>query len=902
MICCTETHITSEISDGELKLNDFDIIRSDSMTRHSGGIVVYIKKGTRYVCKKDVVFTFNNILIVDVLNGSCRGTWFFIYHSPNTSHSEFLSKLNELIDEYAATNLPIRLIGDFNINVHENNPVNTYKDRLRQITSDYNLKLIVNDFTRITRDSKSKIDLLYVNDEIYTVTVDNINQIADHGLLIVNKERIMRKYNNVDITDRSDYEKEKFKTIFRSKFSESEFEQKNLNEKLNYLELNIQQSVNELVKKKTISVQYSNIWFNQELRALRTERSVAREKANISNDDEDWQNYRRIRNKYNKKLNQIKDTFIKSEIDNNRHDPKKLWRKIKNLSNGERQSIDYIKLNNDIINDPSMMCESLNNYFVNSIIEINESIAKLPYNEPDRSVVQWTEFKQINMNEMNELLNDMKSKAGINNVNIDVIKHAVECCGQLFLNVFNELLKYGICPESWKCTYVTPIPKIKNSHRAEDMRPINTAPTMDKILQNIVKDQLNEHIANNNIITDIQSAFRRHHSCETSLNLVLHQWIEQRDRGKNLIIVFLDLKRAFETVDRNILLQKLRKVGITGRVHSWFQSWLTNRTQSTVINGVASEQIEVNIGIPQGTPLSCALFNLYVNELAFSVRNCVLNLFADDALVWVACDQLQEGAEKINEDLESIAKYFKMCSLKLNTEKTKCMFIKKSNTLEEPNVTIENVLIEKVSVMKYLGILIDEKLKFNEHMNFLVKKMASKVSFLSRNKKKFSFETRVLLYEALIQPTIDYCSTILILMNDGQMERLQIIQNRAMRALLNCDYYTSRETMLNQLNMFSVRQRVCYNCLVFIHKAKTGLLPDYLSSLLVPVGEGQPYLLRRNNDLRTTVARSTTGQKCLFYKGVQMYNRMTSEVNVQNMTLNTVKMKIRQYVHENIEI
>ena len=132
-----------------------------------------------------------------------------------------------------------------------------------------------------------------------------------------------------------------------------------------------------------------------------------------------------------------------------------------------------------------------------------------------------------------------------------------------------------------KYTVVVPIPKVKGSNRAEDMRPVNTASTIDKLLQTIVKIQLQEHVDRCNILYANQSAYRQHHSCETALNLLLIDWKEAKERKRVVVAVFLDFKRAFETVNRDILCKILQKYGVTGIVLHWFKSWLSNRRQFT---------------------------------------------------------------------------------------------------------------------------------------------------------------------------------------------------------------------------------------------------------------------------------------------------------------------------------
>jgi len=263
---------------------------------------------------------------------------------------------------------------------------------------------------------------------------------------------------------------------------------------------------------------------------------------------------------------------------------------------------------------------------------------------------------------------------------------------EILVNIVNDCLVQGKCPDSWKYTVVTPIPKVKNSIKASDKRPINKAPTLDKILQTIVKLQLEEHIQENNLLSMYQSAFREKHSCETSLNFVLNQWKQIKAEKRKIVAIFIDLRRAFETIDRSILIDVLKSFNITGTVLNWFTSWLTNRVQYTCFCGVMSNEMNIDLGVPQGTPLSCPLFNVYINEIVDYVLHCKLNLFADDALLWIDAETMEEALVKITCDFKNVIRFLCMRKLSLNLEKTKLRIIGDQDS-EIENIQIDNNII-----------------------------------------------------------------------------------------------------------------------------------------------------------------------------------------------------------------
>lgn len=204
------------------------------------------------------------------------------------------------------------------------------------------------------------------------------------------------------------------------------------------------------------------------------------------------------------------------------------------------------------------------------------------------------------------------------------------------------------------------------------------------------------------------------------------------------------------------MIEKLEKFGISGKVLVWIKSWLYGRVQCTKFSDCLSSKINVGIGIPQGTALSCLLFNLYVNDLPLNMEECDSKQFADDTLIWAADFDIDEAIRKINSDMLRLDKYLKQNKLKINLEKTKCMLI---GARRSCYVEIGGFTVEQVRTTKYLGVFIDDEMKFKENADFVCKKIAKKVGLLGRLQHKLDLDTKLLLYKTLIAPHIDYAAT-----------------------------------------------------------------------------------------------------------------------------------------------
>lgn len=346
-----------------------------------------------------------------------------------------------------------------------------------------------------------------------------------------------------------------------------------------------------------------------------------------------------------------------------------------------------------------------------------------------------------------------------------------------------------------------------------------------------------------------------------------------------IIAVFLDFKRAFETIDRRLLLAKLAKMGVTGIELSWFENYLSNRRQRTKFNDVVSSEREVRIGLPQGSAISPMLFILYINDIQTTLRTSTARLFADDALITYAHEDITQAMHVIEEDLQRLYGWLCGNKLKLNLDKTKYMIIGNRTIDEEAleYLTINGVRLDRVKSIKYLGVMIDSGLKFTEHVNYVEKKIARSVGFMSRTCKYVYRHYKIKVYRAIVEPHFVYCSSLLFLCNKTDKDRLQKLQNRAMRCILKKPMETPIDVMLNELGWLSVKQALEYYTLILVFKMKHDMVPSYLSEELVYNREVHGRNLRNKDDFRLPNRKKNCSQNSLFYRGVGLYNDMETE-------------------------
>ena len=222
---------------------------------------------------------------------------------------------------------------------------------------------------------------------------------------------------------------------------------------------------------------------------------------------------------------------------------------------------------------------------------------------------------------------------GENGISTKVLRDVFYVVGNRIIDIINTSLAKGVFPENWKHSTIIPVPKVANTNRHTEFRPINTVPVYEKLLELVVKQQLQDYCDKNNILVSRQSGFRENHSCETVIVNICDDFLKAVDTNNFVVAVFLDFKRAFETIDRSLLLKKLEKFGIGGTVLSWFGSYLHNRKQKVKFKGTVSDFTDTKYGVPQGTVLGPLLFLIYINDMAAVVDDCKIGVCGDDSMV-----------------------------------------------------------------------------------------------------------------------------------------------------------------------------------------------------------------------------------------------------------------------------
>ncbi|KAG8244467.1 hypothetical protein J6590_108270 [Homalodisca vitripennis] len=437
-------------------------------------------------------------------------------------------------------------------------------------------------------------------------------------------------------------------------------------------------------------------------------------------------------------------------------------------------------------------------------------------------------------NEIEKIVNSFENKysTGNDDIPITIIKVALPFINTPLTHIINHSLISGVFPEKFKLARVIPIFKKGNLEDVKCYRPVSLLPVFSKILEKVVFNQFYKYLESNKILDKEQHGFRSNKSTITAGVEFIESIIESVDKGEKVIGIFLDLSRAFDSVEHKKLVDVLQNLGVENTELTWFKSYLSQRKQYVEIDHFldskkikykekySSHLLKVQYGVPQGSILGPLLFLCYLKGLPGVVQdiNNKVCLYADDTNVIVNAktEELVEFSSYIG--LSLIKDFLNSKNLLLNSSKSSFVSFSTKQTRNKifPTVFVDNEILEQVEETKFLGLTIDENLAWEEHVNLVIRKTSSGLYALRRLAHSCNIETLKNLYYALIHSHISYGICIYGSTTKRNMDQLLMQQKRALRIMFNLKQTDSVKHLFSELNIFTVYSLYIYESVKFV--------------------------------------------------------------------------------------
>ena len=397
----------------------------------------------------------------------------------------------------------------------------------------------------------------------------------------------------------------------------------------------------------------------------------------------------------------------------------------------------------------------------------------------------------------------------------------------------NSSISSSSFPCQWKCASIRPLHKGGDLEEATNYRPISILPVSSKLLEKHVHCQLSSHLNSNNLLFPLQSGFRPSHSTQTLLLHCCDRWYKALDQKKFVGVVFLDISKAFDTVNHKLLLSKLSNLGLSASAVSWFHSYLSNRCHITRVADSCSSPGFPSAGVPQGSVLGPTLFSVFINDLPSVLPPDSTVLFADDTTIYIVSDSLSSIQSSLQLCLDLANLWLQRNGLKINVSKTKSMLIHSSRKMVDGSLTlmIDDSIVEQVRCYKFLGVVVNDTLTWVDHIGMVCKKVSRNLNLL-RHLSWFLPRSLLLLFlKSYILPHFDYCDVVWFGCTKSESLRLESLLNFACRTILRRSKHYSASVARHDLGLSTLSSRRKLHLSQTIFKCLSSHCPSYLSQL-----------------------------------------------------------------------
>lgn len=877
IIILSETWIQSEDQAKMLQIPSYTHYYNYRQNKRGGGVSIFVHNNLEHRLIKEQCLDDTHYLWVHVNKFSLNiGA---IYKPNKTNMNSFLEIYSEQLQKFRRA----IVFGDYNLDLLNPDLVTrNYKNTLKE--SNYKIlnKISKKHCTRETTSTKTMLDHVSSNlseNNFHFVTMES--SMSDHKQILLEIKKyqpppiIKQKYNAVD-----------YNKLYRcldecpKEYQEPEYEK---------LANRLQSCLNKckITKVKLLNPPRQD-WIKKELlEQINTKNTLWKGCKASAADTELKAEYEHIKARVSQNIKKAKRDYYLRKFEENSSKPRKMWQLINDLSKNKlhnRTGLDKLVMEDGIIIDQTEICECFNSYFSNigSILanNISEKSRGCRILEECR-LTDKTELESLKPATTNEVITiiknlDCNTASGIDGITTKSVKCVMDIIATELTACINYCMARGIFPNVLKIAKVVPIHKSGSKHDPCNYRPISVLPVISKIFEKILYNRLQTFLNSKCFFYAKQYGFRAQSNTLAATIDLITKIKNQIDQKQIVLGIFIDLKKAFDTISHDILIKKLELSGVTSKALDIFKSYMENRRQIVKIGEYESNPRLLNFGVPQGSILGPLLFLIYINSISELDLKGDISLYADDTSLFYFGPSVEAIIADAQNDLNLLNEWFKSNRLTINISKTNyVIFAAKNKKINDSfELKIDGQLLERKHKEKYLGLILDSNLTWKPHLENIKLKLSPLTGVLRNITSCLPHKVRYLIYNSLVKPHIDYLIEIWGTAAKTNIDPIQRAQNRLIKILFNYNFRTPTKKIYEETKIMNIKQTYIYYTCILIRK----ILNKEIHSNLKFVTKQQTRNLRRASYLVTRPPRTNYGNRNLDFEGVNIYNKLPSVI------------------------
>lgn len=864
---------------------------------HAGGVSIFIHNSITSNCIYNSNEDNNNILGIEVfITHTIKRKFFGIYKQPKSDKDTFINHLHKIFDAHKNA----YYFGDFNINIldNQNNHVNTYMDTI-YITGNVILNNIEkNHYTRPT--TNTIIDHV-ITDQItdkYNIYLQDTH-ISDHRYIYttINFDNHTQHHQHSNLN--TPIQVVEYSKIKRSDINKI-IQSNTLNSFINNIQLTIRENTANKTQRNHERKQiFIKPWISKTtIDLIKTRNIYYKLKIKFPNNTYYRDKFVFFRNKINFLMKTEKQTYFELKFENNLNDSKQFWKTtneiIYNKKHSKPKQNITLTFNNTQTNDETEVANIFNKFFVTACNTTQNTtiFQAIPIQYQTSSNLH---LFPTSSKEVQSVIKNLKQNAanGHDNISIKFFQFFSGELSSWICKHINGSFKNGHYPDELKIGKITPVYKAGTKSDASNYRPISVLPSYGKIFDKIIQHRFEKFLQENNVIHKNQFGFVTNSSTIAACTQLMN-FVETNIDHRNVVAcLFIDLQKAYDSVDLNKLFGKLERIGIKGTALKLFKSYHTNRFQYVEINKKKSQLQKVTTGVVQGSMLSAPEFSIFINEIFYLKLHGEIQMYADDAILMFKCPDEQTLLTQLQNDIITINEWLETNHLKMNLSKTHYMIFDKNKEYTTSNLKINNMEIQRVYDAKYLGLLIDSKLTWSKHIGKIKNKIRS-ITFAIRRLRDF-LHPRALtnIYNAHVLTHLNYLNPIWSGCNEILMNELRIVQNKTLKTMYKHPPLFSTEllyTLHPEVLPLLILNKIQITQLIF--KIKFNYIKHNFHITYRYDQHNHP--TRYNNHINVPFPHTNLGLNTILYRGVKIFNELPNEIK-NNNKISQFKNKLKLY-------